>query len=781
MNESRVTYQQVASAAKMLQDKGENPSLNGVIKLLGNQSEKQIVSQYLKEWESQEHRTTNIDIGPITGNLEQYTNELRSIRKKQIPLENIQELDKILSLIRATLESTADGILMVNREGKIIDWNAKFIEMWKMPLELLEAEDEVPCLQYVLSQVKDPENLFKEVTKLYNNPDEQGNLGEIEFRDGRVFERYSQPHRMGDQIVGRVWSFRDVTERKKVEAALHLRNRAIESSSQGMLILNAEGPDNMIEYVNPAFEQITGYSKSDVIGKGLATLYGSDITQPSLRKFQLAIQERHETQVVLRNYRKDGSLFWNELYISPVMDEKNTVTHFICTMSDISERRKMEEQLLRQATHDTLTNLPNRSLLLDRAEQTLLSTRLNHSVFAMLFLDLDRFKLVNDSLGHNIGDELLKEVSKRLLRNIRESDTIARIGGDEFVALFPLLNNAEEVIPLAQRILKAIAKPYNIKTHELNITASVGISFYPKDGKTVEQLMKNADISMYHAKDSGRNNFKFYTNEMNERLTKRMTLESNIRVALEKDQFSLYYQPIFDLRTNRVVSVEALIRWLHPTLGMISPMDFIPLAEESGMIIPISEWVMQTAIRQNIEWQKQGIPPIRMAVNMSARQFKQPNVGKSIQKLLDDAHLESKYLELELTETMLIENANDAITILNNLKDMGVQLAIDDFGTGYSSLNYLKQFPVDKLKIDRSFVNDVNASDNDAAITKAIINLGHSLKLTVLAEGVEKQEQLNFLLENQCDQVQGYFFSKPLEAKACTDLIVKNVANLKTT
>ena len=447
----------------------------------------------------------------------------------------------------------------------------------------------------------------------------------------------------------------------------------------------------------------------------------------------------------------------------------------VIAMHDVTERKRMEQQLMRQATQDSLTHLPNRTMLYDRIQQAIVFAKRAKQMVNILFIDLDRFKIINDSLGHAVGDELLKAVSSRLQKCMRESDTIARMGGDEFVAVLTAQTDEANAIPTVRKILKILAEPFNVNKQELLLSCSIGISSYPNNGADPETLIKNADTAMYRVKEDHGNSFRFYTEEINSRALEKLRLENQLRHAIENKEFVLYYQPLIDLNSGKIVGVEALIRWQHPELGLVPPLDFIPLAEETALIVPIGEWVLRTACAQCKTWQDMKITPIKMAVNLSAIQFKQAPMDVLIKEILTESNLEPKYLELELTETTIIENADAIIETLNNLKAMGIHLVIDDFGTGYSSLGYLKRLPIDKLKIDRSFIKDVDSSTDDAAIVLAVIAMANSLKINVVAEGMETKSQLGFLRFHRCDEIQGYYFSRPLTAEACTELLKKNI------
>ena len=548
------------------------------------------------------------------------------------------------------------------------------------------------------------------------------------------------------------------------EEELKLRDRAIESSTSAICITDNLAPDNPIVYVNPAFERITGYPSAEVLGRNARLLQGTDVAQPELITIRAALHDGRACQVVLRNYRKDGSMYWSELGISPVRNDAGAVTHYIGVHSDITAAKTHQDELARQANHDSLTGLPNRNLLWDRIDHACARTQRYGDFAAVAFLDLDNFKVVNDSLGHSVGDHLLRAVSARLESSLRAMDTVARLGGDEFVLVLSDHKSAQSVSSELQRIVQSFAQPFAVDGRDVYITASVGVVLFPQDAKDPETLMKFAELAMYRAKESGRNVYQLYTAELQTKVTERLTLESMLRRALERGEFALYYQPQVDLRTNRVFGCEALLRWNQPELGMVSPAKFIPLAEETGLIVPIGEWVVRTACLQNKAWQNAGLPFVTVAVNISARQFREKNLVQVVAKILAESGLAPQYLELEVTESVIMHDAHNAIADLQAFRDMGVTLSVDDFGTGYSSLSYLKRFPVDRLKIDQSFVRDINADADDAAIAQAVVTLGHSMNLRVIAEGVETAEQLAFLRRNQCDEMQGYLYGKPVPA-----------------
>jgi diguanylate cyclase (GGDEF)-like protein/PAS domain S-box-containing protein len=468
-------------------------------------------------------------------------------------------------------------------------------------------------------------------------------------------------------------------------------------------------------------------------------------------------------------------------------DDEGKAVRMIGSMMDITERRRAEEKINYLAYYDPLTGLPNRTLFEDRLPQALSLAKRNEQMVAVMLLDLDRFKSINDTLGHTAGDWLLRDVAERLTRCLRGSDTVARFSGDGFSLLLPQISSREDAsriakraqknaLEIAQNVLEVLKAPFRLDGHELYITASMGIGLYPNDGKDPQTLLKNAGAALNSVKAQGGNSYQFYTGSLNANAVEQLNLESGLRRALEREEFVLHYQPQVDIGSGRIVGVEALLRWQSPELGFVSPSDFISLAEKNGLIVPIGEWTLRTACLQNRLWQQEGLPPIRVSVNISPRQFDQPNLMATVSRILKESGLDPQYLEFELTEGSIMKNAERAIVTLHKLKEMKIQIAIDDFGSGYSSLSYLKRFPIDRLKIDRSFVSEATSDPTDAAIIMAIIALGQNLKLKVIAEGVETEEQLRFLRLLRCDEMQGYLFSKPLPAEALKQLIIEKNA-----
>ena len=452
--------------------------------------------------------------------------------------------------------------------------------------------------------------------------------------------------------------------------AMRLRDRAIEASINPIFITDSRLPDQPIIYVNPAFERVTGYAAVEVIGRNPRFLQGSDVDQPELAALRVALKEKRGCRVTLRNYRKNGDLYWNELTVAPVQDEQGEVSHYVGVQNDITETRKYQEELARQANYDSLTELPNRNLLSDRASTAMVrASRYGHGI-ALVFIDLDNFRIVNDSLGHQVGDNMLRLVADRLRSSLREVDTVARFGGDEFVLVLGDQDNENVISSQMQRIVAVFSRSFSVGERDLFVTASIGVAFYPQDGDKVETLLVNAETAMYRAKDLGRNTFQFFAAEMNALVNERLTMESWLRRALERNEFLLHYQPKVDLASNCVNGAEALIRWRHPKLGMVSPAKFIPLAEQTGLIVPIGEWVLRTACAQNRAWQDAGLAPITVAVNISGRQFREKGLVNLVAEVLSETGPEPKYLELEVTEGVIMHEEQEVVDVLKKLKSM---------------------------------------------------------------------------------------------------------------
>ncbi len=568
----------------------------------------------------------------------------------------------------------------------------------------------------------------------------------------------------------------DVTEIKSATDKIMLADHVLENSSEAVVITDA---NNQILSVNRAFTAISGYAEKEVIGKN-PRIFSSGRHAPSFYQSmwrQIGVEGVWRGEVWDR--RKSGEIYPKWLDISTVHDANGHLTNHVGIFSDLTERKSIEEKIEFLAYHDPLTQLPNRMLLRDRFEQAIASAGREKTMVAFLFLDLDKFKQVNDSLGHVVGDEMLKLVSERLTRSVRDSDTVARFGGDEFVVLLTNLRDESAIPVAAEKILAELSEPFFIGDVELNSSSSIGVACYPGDGMDFDTLLKMADVSMYQAKRSGANTYRFFTEKMNVDAVEQLHLQNSLRQAIKKSEFTLHYQPQFEADGNRLIGVEALIRW-HGEQGTISPAKFIPAAEESGLIIAIGEWVLYEACRQARAWQVQGGFTHTIAINLSAVQFRRGDIVETVKGALKSSGLKAKFLELELTESILIQDVEYVLEVLKELKQLGVSLSIDDFGTGYSSLAYLKKFPVDKLKIDQSFVCNMTNDANDAAIVHSVIQLAHNLKLKVIAEGVETQKQAEHLRREGCDEVQGYYFGHPMPAAELQKLLQSTVNRMES-
>ncbi|MCC2956129.1 EAL domain-containing protein [Massilia sp. IC2-477] len=565
----------------------------------------------------------------------------------------------------------------------------------------------------------------------------------------------------------------DITARRQAEHGLRVRERAIYSSLNAIVITHCEEGEHRIEYVNPAFERITGYTLAEIRGSDPRFMRIDGCDEDERSRIREALRRKEGVRAVLRNVRKNGEVFWNDLRIDPVANLDGDITHFVGVINDITEARHYERRLHHLAHHDPLTGLANRNLLQERLRHAIECAERDGFMVALAFLDLDNFKHINDNFGHDAGDAVLREVAQRLRASMREEDTIARMGGDEFVLLICDPASHAEVAELIERIRRSITAPVRVGEHEIVPGTSIGVSVFPDDGDSLEKMMRAADAAMYHAKTLGKNNFQFYSAELNQIVHEHLMLEANLSRAIRDNEMVLDYQPKVDLRSGKVVGAEALVRWRHPVDGLIPPERFIPVAEETGLIVPLGEWVIDEACAALKAMAALGVDDFVIAVNLSARQLRQRQFAERLGERLRRHGVDPRKLELEVTESHLMDHPEEALEALAQLKALGVRLSIDDFGTGYSSLSHLQKFPVDYIKIDRSFLGDVG-HDGQLVITRAIIALGHNLRLKVIAEGVETREQIAFLRQHECDEMQGYYFSPALPRETLQEMVAKD-------
>ncbi|MGB8862663.1 MAG: PAS domain S-box protein [Candidatus Sulfotelmatobacter sp.] len=682
-----------------------------------------------------------------------------------------------LRLQAASLEAAANAIVITDYEGKIVWVNRAFTAMTGYSKEEVLGKD--PRL---LKSEEQPESYYAELWSTISS----GKIWHSELvnrrKDGTTYTEEMTITPIAQNVGQANWSHfiaikQDITERKRAEEELYRAHQMLQT------VLNTIPQrvfwkDLNCTYVgcNRAFATDAGLNNpAEIIGKSDFELAWSG-TADRYRADDKRIMEQGSTKLNFDEpqSRADGSLLWLRTSKLPLWDREGKVIGVIGTYEDITERKVAEDRVKFLAFYDALTELPNRALLQDRLSKALANARRQKDRVALLFLDLDRFKDTNDSLGHSLGDLLLQNVAERLKRCAREQDTVARLGGDEFLIVLTNVKEIADASVAAERFMQAMTAEFVVQGHSLSINCSVGISMFPEHGTDGEILIKNADAAMYSAKESGRNNFRFFTEDMNAQGVERLTLGNGLRLALDKKELFLVYQPQVDIVSGKIIGLEALLRWQHPTLGLVPPDKFIRIAENCGLIVPIGEWVVRTACRQARKWQDEGLPAVSIAINVSAVQFRQEDFCELIRRVLHETGLAPQYLELELTEGLLLANADVTFSVLQELKAMGLTLAIDDFGTGYSNFNYLRQFRVSKLKIDRSFIRDVAVNPDDAAITTAIISMAKSLNLKVIAEGVEDEAQMSFLRAHQCDEIQGYYFSKPLAVDKVADKLRGN-------
>jgi diguanylate cyclase (GGDEF)-like protein/PAS domain S-box-containing protein len=663
-----------------------------------------------------------------------------------------QALRKSESRLKQLIASTLDAVFTVDRGGIVIEWNPQAEATFGFRANEVIGEPLPPEIR----------NLFDfahaSTTRRVETTGRRAN--------GETFPVELTIDRVGRGADRTFTAFvRDISERRRSQAELENREQRfralVEKSWSGVALLSA---DLAFCYAGASTERLLGYTEDDLSGTSfLAYIHPRE--RETLRELfgALAAGASHESQAELRFRHRSGVWIWLEAFAQNMLHEPS-VGAIVLNYRDVTQRKATEKQLEYQAYYDALTGLPNRLLFRDRVVNAIAQAERNRRGVAVMYLDLDHFKLVNDSLGHSLGDALLSEVAARLQSCVRASDTISRLGGDEFTILLIDTSSSESIAGVARKILQSFAHPIRVEAHELFVTASIGISIFPGDGDDVETLLRCADSAMYRAKELGRNQAQMFTASMNERYGRRLALEQSLHHALERDELELHYQPIFDRNRKKIVSLEALVRWNHPDRGLVQPAEFIGLAEETGLIVPIGEWVLRRVCHDSRAWRTSGLPPMRIGVNISAPQFQQLSFALVVGSILREYSCDPALLELEITETVAVQNIETTTNAMRELKELGIRIAIDDFGTGQSSLVYLKRFPIDTVKIDRAFVRDVTTDESAAAIVSYVIKLAHTLRLGVVAEGVETEAQWSFLKLNACDQMQGFLFSQPLPA-----------------
>ncbi|MBW8330248.1 MAG: EAL domain-containing protein [Thiobacillus sp.] len=683
------------------------------------------------------------------------------------------ETDAPLDVTRLLTTITDNLVGMIYRCRIDAIWTMEFVSDGCLKLTGYRTDELVFNNRVSYDQITLPEDRER-VNRTIRTALEANEAFDVEYRirraDGRirwVLERGVGLHDKQGQLAWIEGFIQDISERMAVNEALREAVRRyssiFENATEGIFQTTPKG-----RYLNanPALARIYGHASAGDLIEHLHDIQNQLYVSPERRA---EFVRQMQAQGVVHNFesqvhRLDGSIIWISENARAVKNADGVVQFFEGTVVDITERKQYEAELEHQASHDSLTGLPNRSLLRDRIDQAIVKAQRDGKLVAVVFVDLDHFKLINDSLGHHVGDSLLLEIAARLSSCIRSNDCVARQGGDEFVIVLTEQDSDQEIIAVISRLLESISQPWVHHGQEYGQSCSIGISCYPQDGTDPDALLRSADAAMYKAKASGRGTYHFYTPELNLAISERLELENSLRHALERDEFRVYYQPRIDVASGRIVGAEALIRWDCPGKGIIPPDSFISIAEETGLIIPIGQWILREACRQNSAWQRAGLPSITLSVNLSPIQFRHAGLVASVADALQQANLPPACLELELTESFVMHDAERINVAMQSLKALGVDIAVDDFGTGYSSLSYLKRFPVDRLKVDKSFVRDIDTDPDDAAIVRAIITLGHALGLKVVAEGVETRAHLEFLQHHRCDELQGYYFSRPVPA-----------------
>jgi diguanylate cyclase (GGDEF)-like protein/PAS domain S-box-containing protein len=674
------------------------------------------------------------------------------------------------SFLQVVIESLNDGIIITDTSDRILHINSRLAKLIGIEAELMVGEPAQPFLGLIEGWLFFSQNDDHPAATPSDWCESQ-----LRRRDGRQFWAEVNSTPLFDdlgQLLGNLIRVTDITERKWLEEYLRLLESVVVNANEMVMISQLEPTSDPLSlriiYINNAFLTVTGYRAGEVIGKNALLLVGEETSQSELTRVRQSLSKNESVKAELLLYRKDSTCFWADINTVPIHNEHGQVTHFVSVMREATERKEAEERLRRNAFHDSLTGLPNRLMFMDRLGQTVERLKQDPTYqFAILFLDLDRFKVINDSLGHLVGDELLIGIARRLERCVHSTDMVARLGGDEFTVLLENIPSSDEAAKVADRIHEELAVPFNLSGNEVFTSTSIGIAMSSPDLERAEDLIRGADIAMYRAKASGKSCHELFDTEMHDEMVSLLQLENDLRRAIDRQEFDLYYQPIVSLSSGRIAGFEALVRWNHPTQGLIGPGKFISIAEETGLIMPLGEWVLREACQQLRQWQFKfsHLWPMTVSVNLSGRQFSHPGLTDQLRHILDETGLSASFLKLEITESVIMENTEAALGMLAKIKEMGLQLSVDDFGTGYSSLGYLYRFPMDVLKIDRSFISRVDVDGEKLELVRTITTLAWNLGMDVVAEGVETTKQLAQLKALKCEYGQGHLFSRPICAK----------------
>ena len=753
MGKRQLTYHQFKQIAKTLGDSTKDAEEVAHVSGLTDM-DYDLLGEYLIKWNAEK-------------------NNLEAEEADDAPAESAEfdHLGKknLLALFRSTLESSGDGILIIDNNGKLIDWNDKFFEIAKIPKESLEEASEQIGLEHIFSQVKDPQKLMIELGQLEEENSMKGDFGEVEFLDGRTIERYTQPLILDNKPMGRVWCFKDITEEKEQKNRINILTSAIQSATQGIVVLDGDE----IIYINDYLRGILQLEQLDNKNNKILNLNNPELTMLYQKICDQVVSSEQKTQL---NISVDHKNKWFELStFESTYNEKNYTLGFI---SDVTQSKVLQGQLTYNAYHDILTGLANRTSLIEQMKEKIV----NRQQFAVYFMDLDNFKLINDSLGHHIGDLLLKKFGQKLLKSMVPNCSIGRLGGDEFVIIADNIRTHEECERHLKIAKDIVSHPIKVQDYEFNITMSMGVALYPNDAATPVDLIKNADSAMYQKKMGGKNGVAFYDSNIRTKNMRKMTIANKIYKAIENNELALHYQPIIDLQTKNISAVETLLRWNNKELGgFVPPDEFIAVTEEIGFIDTLTNWVFENSLSQLKRWHSTGYESLRITINLSGALLYNPSVLNNIYKILTSSGVNANAITVELTENVFINDSSDVIKMLHKLKELGLKIAIDDFGTGYSSYAYLQNLPIDVIKIDKMFTQSLSdeAAKENKAIVLSIIELGKHAGYDIVAEGVETINQMNYLKEHNCRYGQGYYFSRPVPSEDMERLLYENSLNHK--